>query len=538
MFRSQSSSSSQGSRGSQGFGASLTGTLKYIGETIAQYTGLGSQSPPPSQLAENVAEEDDEVVLLPSPQANSHSQLLKSGAIAVHPKTGLKVRDYAYKNPLPPVEPCKCCETEALFARMAREPPSNIVVAKPRIFVAPRATTASRPPLRPLKRSKYNRPGFIAGLSDLDFVPPEYAKSSQNSNDSQILNDEERPFKRQRRLQRENTEPFFPSQTQLPSRSPGFGDAVKLNPASRSPQPSRNKPIWLTGSPRNVFAPSMPAAGPSKIDREALWNSRTPTPPYVPAELPKAEPQEDAPMEGIISTPTVTPQGSEVFSEWSGFSNRSSSASLASTDSSFLPSKLSPKRSVGDMSEITSRHLTPLVWNSRAALLRPFSGTPSETDLDETHSVDSAMSGATLVQDTTAVVNDTAQAGPSSSPYQLRPRPNPAVTTPGSPRSAGNPRSPRKSTVPRLARRRDISPTLSLTLARRNTGQVATSKPPVVKTRSTMSKRASERRVTATKPEVRRSPRTKARTAKMVLSSVLVPARPKRNVGLRSRVRC
>ncbi|KAI0747293.1 hypothetical protein BC629DRAFT_1445337, partial [Irpex lacteus] len=185
--------------------------------------------------------------------------------------------------------------------------------------------------------------------------------------------------------------------------------------------------------------------------------------------------------------------------------------------------------SISSISAATSRPSTPLgsklVWNERA---------PSEESLD---SFDSTMSGKTLVSD------EHPQPGPSSpsSHYQLRPRP---------PNSAGSPRSPSRkntttntspsnsaprktsTTTPRFARRRDVSPTLSLTLTKHTLPSSSSSSSSssstssrnsnyrtaglMTKTRSTMSR---EKTMSVIKPAVRRSPRTKNHAAVVVAAA-------------------
>ncbi|KAI0692665.1 hypothetical protein BC835DRAFT_44233 [Cytidiella melzeri] len=478
---------SSASHGPLAFGASITGTLKYIGETIAQYTGLGSQSPPHSQ-ASQPAKTTDEIVVLP---AAPLPEVIARHA-ASQTQHGLKVRDFAYQNPLPPVPACKCHKRLPVSSRSPQSPP---------------VATGSRP-ARPLKRSRDDRLNFA-------FMAPELFKQAVNPNKDDS-NESTRPLKRQKRLGREDTEPLLLSQSQPPSQSPGFSD---VRPSARSQQ---SKPVWHNeiGRRNDVFGP---IAGPSRMDREAMWKDReperVPTPPFersmdVPQWLRDMREIDvpDVEMEDVIPTPIVTPhitphitpQGSEVFSEWNGFG--SSTTTVHPSESAGTPQSslfgLSARRSLGDISQFIHRQNPPLVFNTGP--------TNSTTPSDRTISMDSAANSKHM------------QDGPGvpQTPYQLRPR----ATTP-SPRVP--PGAPRKTTARKLCQQRSLSPTLSLSLARQHKKSAGkTTSKAAAKTRSTLSKQASDKSINMIKPTVRRSPRTKT-AARSVLARGLVPSTSK-----------
>ncbi|KAI0726929.1 hypothetical protein BC629DRAFT_783360 [Irpex lacteus] len=227
MFGSQSSSSSQESQGSQGFSASLSGTLRYIGETIAQYTGLEARLPQPAKHTNQSLSQRQTTRCVPSYPASTRRSHVPHVCHSI-PATDALSLLFATRHiiirssscPLPSQtstladsEQAQCPYNLELASKCATTPtrtlclPSRSANAashrrsssewlgrqlllflmlwrslfafkKCACYYCDSHCSTSRAPLRPLKRSRPHRGGRIAGLNDLAFMPPEYFKPS------------------------------------------------------------------------------------------------------------------------------------------------------------------------------------------------------------------------------------------------------------------------------------------------------------------------------------------------------------------------
>ncbi|KAI0346873.1 hypothetical protein BDW22DRAFT_467773 [Trametopsis cervina] len=452
----------------------------------------------------------------PAPGPKPLPEILVQQREAMQSSHGIKLRDFAYENPLP-VRTCRCC---------AKPPPEC-------------RQSQSNPTARRLKRKRDMRDEARSPMNALAYVPPEFIKRTMPPVDFGEESSQEEPLaKRPRTLGREITGPIKEHGSRPSSQRPALGHARHQGALAERRRGQNLGPLRNTsgifGGP--VAGSSMPT---TRIRQDSGRTMKRNGSSQVDQDMDVDE--FDSFMdEDYIPTPIITPQASRFFG---GLSRTSSSESLASTEPvgrtpepSFAPAKLPRERSLSDLSQIISRHNTPLVLNSRATILRPISATSSDHNLDSHADAGPMPSTSANLRESSnppgllhlsagmprslATRASTPIAGPSApqTPYRLRPRSN------QSPMAA--PLAPRKTVAPRYAHHRDPSPTLALTLARQARKAGKAPAKAAGKTRSTLSRKASDKSVSQIKPAVRRSPRTKT-AARSVLSCVLIESRTK-----------